>query len=35
MRSQFVSEAELCHIFNENRYFERMQEGEDWDLPQW
>lgn len=28
MRSQFVSEAELRRIFNENRYFERMQEGE-------
>lgn len=28
MRSKFVSEVELRRIFNENRYFERMQEGE-------
>lgn len=28
MRSRFVSEVELLRIFNENRYFERMREGE-------
>ena len=28
MRSEFVSEVEVRRIFNENRYFERMQEGE-------
>jgi hypothetical protein len=28
MRSRFVSEVELRRIFNEYRYFERMQEGE-------